>query len=78
MSITEQIAQITSTLPTDLQQEVLDFAAFLRAREGSSASEGGRQRVAGLFAGMPYFMADDFDEPLPDSFWTGEGDEASR
>ena len=29
--------------------------------------------VAGPFAGMPYFMADDFDEPLPDSFWIGEG-----
>jgi hypothetical protein len=77
MSITEQITQIASTLPADRQQEVLDFAEFLRARE-SSGQEGGRPRVAGLFAGMPYFMADDFDEPLPDSFWTGEGHEASR
>lgn len=72
MDITEQIAQIASALPADRQQEVLDFAEFLRTREGAG-QEGERSRVAGLFAGMPYFMADDFDEPLPDSFWTGEG-----
>lgn len=77
MSIIEQIAQITSTLPADLQQEVLDFAEFLRTRGGSGQGNG-RRRVAGLFAGMPYFMAADFDEPLPDSFWTGEGDETPR
>jgi Protein of unknown function (DUF2281) len=76
MSIAEEILQIASTLPEDRQQEVLDFAEFLRARAGS-AQEGGRQRVAGLFAGMPYFMADDFDEPLPDSFWLGEGHETA-
>jgi hypothetical protein len=77
MSITEQIVQITSALPADRQQEVLDFAEFLRAREGSG-QEGGGPRVAGLFAGMSYFMADDFDEPLSDSFWMGEGHETSR
>jgi hypothetical protein len=76
MSITEQIAQIASALPVDRQQEVLDFAEFLKTR-GGSTQESGRQRVAGLFAGMSYFMADDFDEPLPESFWMGE-DEASR
>lgn len=73
MSITEQIVQIASTLPADRQQEVLDFAEFLRTRE-ASGQEGGRPRVAGLFAGMPYFMADDFNEPLTDSFWMGEGE----
>ena len=77
MSITEQIVQIASELPADRQQEVLDFAEFLRARE-DSGQESGRPRVAGPFAGMPYFMADDFDEPLPDSFWMGEGHETPR
>ena len=35
-------------------------------------------RVLGLHRGM-VSMSDDFDEPLPDSFWLGEdaGDEAS-
>ncbi|HKI02490.1 MAG TPA: DUF2281 domain-containing protein [Thermoanaerobaculia bacterium] len=70
MSIIEQIEQIVSTLSADRQQEVLDFAEFLRTREGS-AHEPARPRVAGPFAGMPYYMADDFDEPLPDSFWMG-------
>ena len=32
--------------------------------------EGGA-RIAGLHAGM-IEMADDFDAPLPDNFWTGE------
>jgi hypothetical protein len=72
MSIAEQIAQMASTLPADRQREVLDFVEFLRAREGSVMQELGHPRVAGLFAGMPYFMADDFDEPLPDAFWLGE------
>jgi hypothetical protein len=64
MSIAEQIAQRVSTLPVDRQREVLDFVEFLRTREGAGAQGRGRPRVAGLFAGMPYFMADDFDEPL--------------
>ena len=29
------------------------------------------QRIPGLNKGT-YFMTDDFDEPLPDSFWLGE------
>ena len=29
------------------------------------------KRIPGLNKGT-YFMADDFDEPLPDSFWTGK------
>jgi hypothetical protein len=65
MSIAEQIAQMASTLSADRQREVLDFVEFLRGREGVGQQEHRRPRVAGLFAGMPYFMADDFDEPLP-------------
>ena len=34
-------------------------------------------RVAGLHEGM-IEMGDDFDEPLPDSFWFGRGDPASE
>ncbi len=30
-----------------------------------------KKRVAGLHAGA-IFVADDFDEPLPDAFWLGE------
>ena len=49
MSITEQIAQIASALPADRQQEVLDFAEFLRARGDAGGQEGGRPRAAGPF-----------------------------
>ena len=34
-------------------------------------SNGGKQRVAGLHAGMGW-MSDDFDVPLPDEFWASE------
>jgi hypothetical protein len=70
MSIAEEILQIASTLPAERQREVLEFAEFLKARESSAQKPGPRR--AGLFAGMPYFMAEDFDDPLPDSFWLGE------
>jgi hypothetical protein len=29
------------------------------------------KRIPGLHRG-PYYMADDFDAPLPDTFWLGE------
>ena len=70
MSITEEFLQIASTLPADRKREVLEFAEFLKAREGTAQRPG--PRLAGLFAEMPYFMADDFDDPLPESFWLGE------
>jgi prevent-host-death family protein len=31
-----------------------------------------RRRTPGLHASSGYWMAPDFDEPLPDSFWFGE------
>ncbi len=77
MSIAEQIAQIASALPADRQREVLDFAEFLKTRE-RVGGDAPRPRVLGAFAGRPYRMADDFDEPLPDEFWTGEEHEAAR
>ncbi|MEM8558407.1 MAG: toxin-antitoxin (TA) system antitoxin [Bacteroidota bacterium] len=33
-----------------------------------------KKRVAGLHKGAVLYMADDFDEPLPDSFWLGDED----
>lgn len=78
MSIADQIAEIASALPPERQQEVLDFVEFLKSREEPVRAEIRRPRVAGLFAGMPYSMAEDFDEPLPDSFWTGANGEAPR
>ena len=38
---------------------------------GQSTPPYGEKRIAGLHTGE-YFMADDFDDPLPDSFWLGK------
>jgi prevent-host-death family protein len=32
-----------------------------------------KPRIAGLHAGEGFWMSDDFDEPLPDEFWLGNG-----
>ena len=37
-----------------------------------SVAEKPKERVLGLGAGEGYYMADDFDAELPDSFWLGE------
>ena len=31
-----------------------------------------RERIPGLHAGSTIWVSDDFDDPLPDSFWLGE------
>lgn len=31
-----------------------------------------KERIAGLHAGSTLYISDDFDDPLPDSFWLGE------
>ncbi len=40
-------------------------------QETVSESISSSKRIPGLNKGA-YFMADDFDEPLPDAFWLGE------
>lgn len=43
------------------------------ARDSSSESPPARKkRIPGLGRGNLIYMADDFDDPLPDSFWAGE------
>lgn len=71
VTLAEKIAQLTAALPVERQHEVLDFVEFLRAREPSNTTRT-TERVAGLFSGLPYSMADDFDAPLPEEFWSGE------
>ncbi|NJK76598.1 MAG: DUF2281 domain-containing protein [Oscillatoriales cyanobacterium RU_3_3] len=56
-------------LTPEQQQEVLDFAAFLRQR---SAGVSKKKRIPGLHKENAYWMADDFDVPLPDEFWLGD------
>ena len=73
MSIEQALIAEVRSLTPQQQQEVLNFAAFLRQR-GSKTVEApiSQNPTPGLHADVPYWMAEDFDAPLPDSFWLGE------
>ncbi|MFQ4140555.1 DUF2281 domain-containing protein [Nodosilinea sp. PGN35] len=62
------LEQVRALTPAQ-QQEVLDFAAFLRQKTPQPVP---KPRTPGLHKDDPYWMADDFDDPLPDEFWLGE------
>lgn len=62
------LAQVPALTPTQ-QQEVLNFAAFLNQKTCPPAP---KKRTPGLHKDAEYWMADDFDDPLPDEFWLGE------
>ncbi len=51
-----------------LLREVMDTAL---TQLGQTASAQPTRRIAGLHAGQTW-VSDDFDAPLPDSFWLGE------
>lgn len=61
------LEQVRALTPAQ-QQAVLDFAAFLRQKTPQPAP---KARTPGLHPGA-FVMSDDFDDPLPDSFWLGE------
>lgn len=57
-------------LPTEQQQQVIDFVDFL-AQKYSNAPQQRSNRILGLQRGMGW-MSDDFNAALPDEFWLGE------
>lgn len=69
MSIEQALLEHIRSLTPEQQQEVLDFAAFLRQKTSAIPK---KKRTPGLHKGSGYWMADDFDAPLPDEFWLGE------
>jgi hypothetical protein len=71
MDIEQALLEQVRALSPQAQQEVLDFAAFLRQKTSFAATVN-EVRVPGLHQGSSYWMADDFDAPLPDEFWLGE------
>ena len=80
---------ITVDLPPDVvlsltqkaAQEGQDIAGYLQQlaeREAQPAPpEPSALRTPGLHAGK-YWIAEDFDAPLPDSFWLGQEDNERR
>ena len=65
---TSDLHDLIDQLPTELQKEVFDFASFLLTKKGTSSK---KPRILNLHEGQVW-MSEDFDEPLPDSFWLGE------
>ena len=72
MSIEQALIAEVRSLTPQQQQEVLNFAAFLRQRSIVAEASTAKAPAPGLHKDTPYWMADDFDAPLPDSFWLGE------
>ena len=68
MDIEQALLEQVRSLTPQQQQEVLNFAEFLHLKVPTAVPE----RVPGLHQGTPYWIADDFDAPLPDQFWLGE------
>lgn len=68
MNIEQALLEQVRSLTPAQQQAVLDFAAFLQQQVPMALKEA----VPGLHKDIPYWMADDFDAPLPDEFWLGE------
>lgn len=62
-----EFEEVMDKLPSHLREQVYSFAQFLWAQEQSERKE----RVLGLHPGAME-ASDDFDAPLPDSFWLGE------
>lgn len=57
-------------------QGIAHYLQQLAMREAQTAPQGlSALRTPGLHAGQ-YWIADDFDAPLPDGFWLGEEDGA--
>ncbi len=80
MTITIDVpAEIAEKMSRKAAQEGRDVAAYLRHLAVQDASSFVEQphamapRTPGLHKGL-YWIAEDFDAPLPDSFWLGEED----
>lgn len=60
------------TLAPEQQQQVLDFVEFL-GQKYTQAQKAPQKRILGLNQGQ-IWMSDDFNDPLPDEFWMGDGE----
>jgi mRNA-degrading endonuclease RelE of RelBE toxin-antitoxin system len=69
---TSEVVTKLQTLAPEQQKQVFDFIDFLAQRYPQS-QETPQQRVPDLNKGQ-IIMSDDFDDPLPDEFWLGEGE----
>ena len=68
----QQLHQKIDQLLPDQLNQLAEFLAFLEFKGGqSTAPEAPTERRPNLHPGA-FVISDNFDEPLPDSFWLGE------
>jgi mRNA-degrading endonuclease RelE of RelBE toxin-antitoxin system len=74
VEIPDHVLTALKRLTPEQRQQVFDLIEDL-SQERNSAEQPPelpkKQRVFGQYAGK-IWMSDDFDDPLPDSFWLGE------
>ncbi len=71
MSTVSELLEPARNLSLDEQRELLArLTVEVKERETPPLTQ---PRVAGLHRGMVW-MAEDFDDPMPDEFWLGEED----
>lgn len=66
----QELARKEGREPSDVARRILG-EGLDRERPEQPASDDLKPRVLGLHPGA-MVMSDDFDDPLPDSFWLGE------
>ncbi len=75
LDITLEVVAKLQTLAPEQQQQVLDFVEFLAQKyviPEEVPEEAEQKRIPDLNRGE-IWMSDDFNDPLPDEFWMGEG-----
>lgn len=72
---TSELISKLQTLAPEQQQQVLDFVEFLvqKYAHPEETSQPPQQRIPDLNRGE-IWMSYDFNDPLPDEFWMGEGE----
>ncbi|MBW4667114.1 MAG: DUF2281 domain-containing protein [Cyanomargarita calcarea GSE-NOS-MK-12-04C] len=69
LDVTKALIAKLQSLAPEQQQTLLDFAEFLAHKHPQPQAV--QQRVPDLNRGE-IWMSEDFNDPLPDEFWTGE------
>ncbi|MEA5507142.1 DUF2281 domain-containing protein [Halotia wernerae UHCC 0503] len=72
VNTTSELIAKLQTLAPEQQQQVLDFVEFL-AQKYVQPEQPPQKRIPDLNKGE-IWMSDDFNDPLPDEFWLGEGE----
>ncbi|MCY7337213.1 MAG: DUF2281 domain-containing protein [Chamaesiphon sp.] len=75
LDLSDSIANAVKLLSPEQRQQVFNFVSFLSEQQKISIEQNSsfskQRRVFGQYQGR-ISMSEDFDEPLPDSFWLGD------